>query len=185
MLKRFVPVVALLAVIALAACSGPGSPAKPGAAPKKHHSTASTGCGLVSETALAKIAGMPLGHGVSVPLKTVTPTKQIPVIANQSCSYNLAQNTYLQYFINTLSTPAAAYETKVWQDDMHEEPQSVPGAIDGLPSLLMTESEGSSVSGSGFIQFIFYKGQQVVQINTEGMPTNAAQAIAKLIIPKL
>lgn len=184
MSRIFLPIVAVAAALALTACGPGGSPTKPGAAPQKHNSSAATGCGLVSEDALSKIAGMSLGTGVSSPLKTVTPTKQIPVVSNQSCSYNLETHTYLQYFTNTLSVPASTYETNVWQDDMHEEPNSVPSSIDGLPALLMTESQ-LGVSGSGFIQFIFYKGQEVVQINTDGMPANTAQQVAKLIIPRL
>ena len=54
-IKRFAPVLALLAVVALAACSDPGgSPAKHGSAPRKHPASAATGCGLVPEAALAK-----------------------------------------------------------------------------------------------------------------------------------
>ena len=183
--KRLAPFLALAVILILAGCGAPGAPGKPGQAKPNQSKASSTGCGLVSESQIARIAGIALGHGVSSPLKAVTPTKQVPVLANQSCSYKVSDDVYLEYFINTLSTPAAAYETNVWQDDMNEEPSSVIGSVDGLPCILMTEGDGGGGAGSGFIQLVFYKGQQVVQINTEGVPLGTAQKVAGLIVPHL
>jgi hypothetical protein len=183
--KRSAPFLALAAVLILAGCSSPGHPTAPGQPKPNHSKTSSTGCGLVPESQIAGIAGMALGNGVSSPLKAVTPTKQVPVMANQSCSYKVSDDVYVEYFINTLSTPAAAYETNVWQDDMNEEPSSVIGSVDGLPCILMTEGDAGSGAGSGFIQLVFYKGQQVVQINTDGVPLGTAQKVAGLIVPHL
>jgi hypothetical protein len=183
--KRLAPFLALVAILILAGCSGPGSPGKPGPVKPNPSKTSATGCGLVPESQIAAIAGIALGHGVSSPLKAVTPTKQVPVLANQSCSYKASADVYLEYFINTLSTPAAAYETNVWQADVTEEPSSVIGSVDGLPCILMTEGDSGGGASSGFIQLVFYKGQEVVQINTDGMPLGTAQKVAGLIVPHL
>jgi hypothetical protein len=173
--KRLSLFLAVAAILLLAGCSGPGpgSPSSPAKPPK--HAGPVTGCGIVTAAEVSKISGVTFNAGVSVAPTAVTPTAQIPVTLNQSCSYKKSGNVYVEYFLNTLSVPAAAYEANVWKDDMTEEPSSVESTLDGNPALEMTQGDGEAQ------ELVFYKGQVVVQVNTEGVASATGVDVADLI----
>jgi hypothetical protein len=180
-IKRLAPILAVTAVLILAGCSGPGSgpgtPANPAKPPK--HSGTPTGCDIVTAAEVSKISGVTFHAGVSVKPTVVAPTKDIPVILNQSCSYKNGDNVYVEYFLNTLSTPAAAYEATAWKADMIEEPSSIQSTVAGLPALEMTQGSGDAH------ELIFYKGQVVVQINVEGVSDHTEVDVAGLIASRM
>lgn len=178
-MKRLAPILAVAAILVLAGCSGPGpaTPANPAKPPK--HSGTPTGCDMVTAAEVSKISGVTFGAGVSVKPTVVTPTKDIPVILNQSCSYKKSNDVYVEYFLNTLSTPAAAYEATAWKADMAEEPSAVESTVAGLPALLMTQSSG------GAYELVFYKGQVVVQINVDGVSSDTEAEVAGLIAKRM
>jgi hypothetical protein len=177
-LKRFVPILALGVVLALAACSGPGGgPGHPAANPPAKGKAGATGCGLVSAAEVSRLTGVTFTSGISVPPVKVNPTAQEPVALTESCKYMIDEHTYVDYFINTLTEPAAAYEPKVWKDDMTEEESATEFTVDGLPALgVPEEGEGGRTE-----QVVFYKGSIVVEVNTGGVPDGDSVAVAQLL----
>jgi hypothetical protein len=176
--KRLAPFLALAVILVLAGCSGPGpsAPANPAKPPK--HSGTPTGCSIVTAAEVSKIAGVTFGAGVSVKPTVVTPTKDAPVTLNQSCSYKNSDNVYVEYFLNTLSVPAAAYEANAWKADMAEGPAQET-TVAGLPALVMTQGDGSAD------ELVFYRGQVVVQVNFAGVSDGTGADVADLIAKRM
>jgi hypothetical protein len=178
-LKRFVPVVVFCAaLLAVAGCSSPGgSPAAPGANPPAKGKAGATGCGLVSAAEVSQLTGVTFKTGISVGPVKVNPTALQPVAVTESCSYKISDQVYVDYIINTLTESAAAYEPKVWKDDMTEEESATEFTVDGLPALGVPE-EGENGRTE---QVVFYKGSIVVEVNTGGVPDGDSVSVADLL----
>ncbi len=179
MLKRLVFVVVVCAVaLALAGCSSPGgSPGAPGANPPAKGKAGATGCGLMSAAEVSQLTGVTFTTGVGFGPVKVNPTAQQPVALTESCTYKISDQVYVDYHINTLTESAAAYEPKVWKDDMTEEQSATEFTVDGLPALGVPE-EGANGRSE---QVVFYQGNVVVEVNTGGVPDGDSVSIAKLL----
>lgn len=181
MLKRLAPVLVVTTVLMLAGCSPAAPKPQPGDDVPPGHS-GKTACALVSAAEVSRISGVHFGAGFAIGPVAVS-TKSAPaVISTESCSYKNSKSVYVGYYLDTINQPAPSYEAKVWADDKHEEPNSDYVALGGAPAFRMTEA---GQGGENFVQFIFYRGQIVVQIETSGVPNGTAEKVAALVAKRM
>jgi hypothetical protein len=177
--KRLAPIFALAMILVLAGCSPEppftGTPVKP-------DHTGRTGCALVSTAEVNQISGVTFGTGVETGPIAVHNKGTPDMTTSESCEYKNGDNTYVEYFLDTIDQPAAAYEQKVWSDDKTEEPNSDYVALGGQPAFRMVEA---GQDGQNFVEFIFYRGDIVVQINTSGVPNGTAEQVAALVAKRM
>ena len=181
MLKKLAPVVVLAVALSLAGCSPAAPKAQPGDDVPPGHS-GKTACALVSAAEVSQISGVHFGAGFAIGPVAVA-TKSAPAVTStESCSYKDSKDVYVGYYLDTINQPAPSYEAKVWADDKHEEPNSDYVALGGQPAFRMTEA---GQGGQNFVQFIFYRGQIVVQIETSGVPNGTAEKVAALVAKRM
>jgi hypothetical protein len=179
-IKRLAPILAVAAILVLVGCaptgpSLPGTPAKP--VPKS-----SAGCALVSLAEVKQISGVTFGSPVKEGPEEVHSKSAPAVTSTTSCSYKNSNSVYVQYFLDTINQPAAAYEQKVWHDDQIEEPGSSNTSVGGSPAFRMVES---GQNGENFVEIAFYRGQVVVEVNTSGVPNGTAEQVAALVAKRM
>jgi hypothetical protein len=180
-LKRLAPVLIIAVALSLAGCSPAAPKPEPGdPVPAGHPGKAA--CKLVSQAEVSKISGVHFGPGFAIGPVAVT-TKSAPaVVSTESCSYKNSKDVYVGYYLDTINQPAPSYEAKVWADDKHEEPNSDYVALGGQPAFRMTEA---GQGGQNYVQFIFYRGQIVVQVETSGVPNGTAEKVAALVAKRM
>jgi len=179
-LKRLTPILAVAVILVLAGCT-PSGPSLP-VTPAKQIHTSRAGCALVSLAEVKQISGVSFGSPIKEGPEEVQSKSAPAVTSTTSCSYKNSSSVYVQYFLDTINQPAAAYEQKVWQDDKTEEPDSNYVALGGQPAFRMVEK---GENGENFVEFVFYRGQVVVQINTSGVPNGTAEQVAALVAKRM
>lgn len=140
------------------------------------------GCSLVTLAEVRSISGVNFGAGVQEGPEAVAQKSAPEITSTESCSYKNNEDTYVEYFLNTINQPASVYEQKVWKDDKTEEPNSDYVALGGQPAFRMVEA---GQAGQNFVEFIFYRGDVVVQINTAGVPNGTAEKVAALVAKRM
>jgi hypothetical protein len=168
-------------MLGLAGCSPTAPPRQPGDAVPPDHKGA-VGCAIVTAAEVSRISGVHFGAGDQIGPMAVANKLAPDITESESCSYKNGDDVYVEYFLNTINKPAASYEAKVWADDKHEEPDSNYVALGGQPAFRMVEK---GQAGQNFVEFVFYRGQVVVQINTSGVPNGTAEKVAALVAKRM